>query len=282
MTRYKYAPLWITILLIGVSVSYTSCNKSDRDDDRETLSARDYALAHSLFDDAFRQVHKFAMRDTVLNDTSMTQRKDPCLKKGYISDSVLTFPNELVLNYGDEGKECHDQFTRYGTIYANYTGRHLSKGTTITIQFDGYRRGNYDVTGIVTVKNAGLNADARRMFTMEITDGLVVGPNTNIDFNADFVLAWVDGSSTEDAYEDDVFEVYGYAEGRNSRGSAFTNEITTRYESALNCEWFQKGRSAMTVQNLIPRNLNFETDSACDNLLYSRRNNTFLEVEIPD
>lgn len=262
-----------------------SCTRSDRDEDTETLAARDYALAHHIFDDAFRQVHKYAMGDTILNDTSITQQKwDVCLNRrfSYLSDTLPIFPMFLQLNYADDGKLCNDSAVRYGIIRADFTGKYLNQGTAITITFEGYRNAIYDVEGTVTIINNGINNDGRRYYSFIVEDGLVTSNNVNIEFDGTFQYVWVAGSSTDVEFDDDVFEITeGVTIGRNSRGSSFTNEITTAYTSSLSCPHFTSGRSALEVQNLIPRTLNYGDITDCDNVLISRRNNTYLEVEIP-
>jgi hypothetical protein len=274
----------IMLLCLGFLAMLGSCNKSDRDDDIETLSARDYALAHHIFDDAFRQVHRFAMGDTLLNDTSVKQSLDACLDRRTtsLSDTVAVFPLVLNLNYGDQGTPCYDNGLRYGRITASFSGKYLNKGTIITFSFDGYRKDIYDVSGKLTVVNQGLNNEGRRYYTFIIQEGLITGTNINIQLGGTFSYQWVSGSSTETDFTDDVFEIdSGMVAGRNSRGSSFTNEVTSKYTSDLTCPHFVSGRSYMQVQNLIDRTLNYGVITECDNILISRRNNTYLEVEIP-
>ena len=269
---------------VSIITSLSSCNKSDRDEDVETLAARDYALAHHIFDDAFRQVHRFAMGDTLLNDTGILQSLDDCLDRRttFLSDTVAVFPLTLNLNYGDKGAPCYDNGFRYGKITASFSGKYLNKGTLISFTFQGYKKDIYDVSGQLFVLNKGINSQGQRYYTFIIQDGLITGTNINIEIDGTFNYQWVSGSSTDTDFEDDVFEIdSGMVEGRNSRGSSFTNEITEKYTSDFSCPHFLTGRSAMDVQNLISRTLNYGELNECDNILISRRNNTYLEVEIP-
>lgn len=267
-----------SLILIGIVVS---CNKSDRDEDIETLAARDYALAHHIFDDAFREVHRFAMRDSLLNDTGLIIWFDDCIYRALLDDTVAVFPLNLTLNYSDQGIQCNDGFFRYGIINAEFTGKYLNKGTTVTITFEGYRKDIYDVSGTIHITNLGLNADAKRQYRMTIEEGLITGPNIEIEMAGEFVMVWSDGSSTDSAIDDDVFLISGLCWGENSRGSTFTNEITTRYTNKLGCQWFVSGRSEMNIQNLNTRYLNFGDIDSCDNRLLSRRNNTYFKIDIP-
>jgi hypothetical protein len=283
--RLKHFVFFFISLIVVSSIGISACNKSDRDEDTETLSARDYALAHQIFDDAFRQVHKYAMGDTLLNDTSIKQQKlDICLNRRttFLSDTLAIFPMYLQLNYADKGEPCNDEALRFGIIRADFTGKYLNAGTVITISFDGYQKGLYEVSGTMTVINAGINDDGRRTYTFLINEGLITSNNVNIDLTGSGTYVWVSGSSTDVDFDDDVFEITeGTFFGRNSRGSSFTNEITAAYTSDLTCPLFTAGRSYMEVQNLIPRTLNYGEITSCDDIVTSRRNNTYLEVVIP-
>ncbi|MEX2598009.1 MAG: hypothetical protein WEC59_13875, partial [Salibacteraceae bacterium] len=121
-----------------------------------------------------------------------------------------------------------------------------------------------------------------RYYEVKLKDGLITGTNVNINLSGNYTYVWVSGSSTETDFTDDVFEITeGQFSGRNSRGSSFTNEITGAYISDFSCAHFTEGRAKMEVQNLLPRTLNYGDDGICDNVLISRRNNTYLNVEIP-
>jgi hypothetical protein len=273
---YALAIIALTLIL--------GCNKSDRDEDLETLSASDHALAHHIFDDAFRQVHRFAMADTLLNDTNVKQRLDECLDRRttILSDTVAVFPLTLTLNYADDGIPCYDQGLRYGIIRTVFSGKYLNQGSTYSISFVGYKKDIYDVSGNITIVNMGLNSVGKRYYTFSVEDGLITGVNTNVTFDGSFEYVWTSGSSTETDFDDDVFEIVeGNSYGRNSRGSAFTNEITEALISDFSCAHFTAGRSYMEVQNLTPRTINYGEPTNCDNLLISRRFNTYIEVEIP-
>jgi hypothetical protein len=286
MMRLKTYPLLLAFTLIGMAaLSVQSCRESERDEDTETLSARDYALAHHIFDDAFRQIHRYAMGDTILNDTTIKQQKfDQCINRRYsfLSDTVAVFPIMLQLYYADEGKTCNDSAVRYGVMRANFSGKYLNKGTVTTITFENYKKATYRAEGEVVVTNLGFNEDGRRYYTLEVKEGLITGNNIHIDFDGLFTYVWVAGSTTDIDFDDDVFEITeGFVNGRNSRGSTFSTEITSAYTSDFTCPHFTAGRSSMEVQNLVPRNLNYGEVTECDNLLISRRNNTYLTVEIP-
>lgn len=270
------------LFIIALSVAFFGCQKSERDEDQETLASRDNALAYHIFDDAFRVVHRIAMRDSLLNDTGIVQWYDECIKSVSLSDTVAIFPLYLTVNYSDDTTQCDDGFDRYGLIRASFSGKYLNNGSEVAINFEGYRKDFFDVEGTILVKNQGLNADGRRVFSIRVTDGKITGNNVNIDWDGNHNMVWVAGSSTDGIIDDDIFEISGTATGRNSRGNTFVNEITDPYTSDLSCQWFKSGKSTLDVPNLQLRFVDYGGDgTACNNVFTQQRDNTTLEVTIP-
>lgn len=273
------------IILTGLIALGTACNKSDRDEDREVLSAEENALAHHIYDDAFRQIHRFAMGDTLLNDTNITQQSlDQCFDRRNtgLSDTAAIFPLTLKMDWGEDTTRCFDNEVRYGVIRTVFTGKYLNKGSVYTLNFEGYRKDVYDVEGTLTITNLGLNSQGKREYTFVLEDGHIVGRNKDFTYSGTFVYVWASGSSTETDFTDDIFEVTeGFSTGKNTRGGVFINEITAPYVADFNCAHFIAGRSYMEVENLVPRTNNYGDDNFCDNVLISRRFNTYIDVEIP-
>lgn len=273
---------FIALLLIATSL-LSGCNRSERDTDLETLTARENALAYHIFDDAFREVHRFAMRDSLINDTGINQWFNSCIVKTIVSDTVAVFPLYLTINYGGDGITCDDGFLRYGKLLAAFTGKYLNKGTVVTITFDGYRKDVFDVDGTMTIYNLGLNEDGHMRYSWYVEEGKITGINTNIDWNGTHSKIWIAGRSfdSQGKVDDDIYTIDGYAEGRNSRGNTFTNTVTEPYVADFSCQWFTTGQSTLTIPNLQTRYIKYGESTDCDNLLYERRDQTFIEVDIP-
>lgn len=270
------APLMAAVMLLVAG----GCRKSERDEDLEVLSAKENALAHHIFDDAFREIHRFAMRDSLLNDTGIKQWFDDCIDNTILSDTVAVFPLYLSINYGDKGIVCNDGFKRYGVINAAFSGKYLNKNTEIIIGFDGYRKDIFDVEGVITIQNLGLNEDNKRYYEVVVEDALITGSNVHIDWSGTFIMTWITGTSTQGMVDDDVFHIQGYCGGRNTRGNTFYNTINSDYVSDLGCQWFVSGQSTLEVANLQTRHINYG-DGSCDNVLTEVRDNTTLSIQIP-
>lgn len=277
-------PLRFLTLLFTAIVFFSGCRKSERDNDLETLTARENALAYHVFDDAFREVHRFAMRDSLLNDTGINQWFNSCIAKTTLSDTVAVFPLYLKIDYGTAGDSCDDGFFRFGIIKAAFSGKYLNKGTEVIITFENYRKDVFDVSGTMTIRNLGLNSDGHMTYTWHVEDGLITGTNTNIDWTGVHTKTWIAGRSfdSQGKVDDDIFTIDGYSQGRNTRGNTFTNTITEElYTADLSCQWFTTGTSTLTIPNLQTRYITYGDGTECDNLLYERRDQTFLEVTIP-
>lgn len=286
MTKHYMVSFKLSLLLlVAASLVFSGCRKSDRDEDEETLSARDNALAYHIFDDVWREVHRVAMQDTLLGyyDSNLIRRPNACIQRVTISDTVPVFPLLLNINYSDDGESCNDGFKRYGLIKASFSSRYITPGAQIVIDFEGYRKDDFDVAGLITIDNAGFEDD-QPVYTMRVEEGRITGNNIDIEWEGTHIYRWVQGSATYSAIDDDVFTIEGIASGENSRGVPFVNEIITTYRADLSCQWFTEGRSELTVQNLPIRYINYNNDptsSACNNIIIARRYNTYPEVRIP-
>jgi hypothetical protein len=273
--------IFFVLVISGLMLAFAGCQKSERDEDTETTATRDNALAYHIFDDAFRVVHRFAMRDSLLNDTGIVQWFDDCIVKATLSDTLAIFPLYLSVNYSDDTTLCDDGFNRYGLIRASFSGKYLNQGTQVAISFEGYRKDAFDVSGNILLTNKGLNSDGRRVFSVQVTDGIITGRNIDIEWQGTHDMVWVAGSSTDGIVDDDIFEISGSASGKNSRGNTFVNAITESYSSDLSCQWFKSGRSEVYVPNLQTRLISYGIDGVCDNIFVQSRDNTTMQVEIP-
>lgn len=286
LTRYSLVLNIIASVLFG-------CNDSERDEDVETLTVREMALAYHVVNDAWREVHRVAMRDTLLGSPDSQTIKDyflnSCIDDVSISDTVAVFPLSLVVNYGykdyraDTSLRCDDGFERSGRINATFSGKYLNKGSEVEITFDEYYKDDFKIEGTSRIKNLGLNSNGYMRFTWEIDECRITSINTDFTWEGTHTMTWVAGRSTTDqgVVDDDVFNIDGFSQGRNSRGNTFYNEITSVYRSDFSCQWFTSGRSDLDIPNLEARTVNFGEASKCDNIVVERRNNTYFDVEIP-
>ena len=292
---------WLALVLL--SVFTIGCNDSERDGDIETLTAKEMALAYHIMDDAWREVHRIALQDTLVGSPdSLTIDNfglNTCVEQLSISNTVAVFPLTMSINYGfkdylklKDSLEtnvffcfvlCDDGFERSGFIYASFTGKYLNEGSEIEITFDDYSKDGFTVEGTSKLTNLGMNSNGFMRFLWKVEDCRITSTNTDFTWEGTHTNIWVAGRSTTDqgSVDDDVVLITGISQGRNSRGNTFVNEITSSYTSDLSCQWFTAGSSALDIPNLESRSINFGDKTECDNILIERRNNTYFDVEIP-
>ncbi|MEZ4720540.1 MAG: hypothetical protein R2813_01525 [Flavobacteriales bacterium] len=258
------------------------CNNSERDDDVETLSARESALAFHIFDDILREVHRAAISDPFINESGVKPDIRSCVESTSTTDSTLGFPATLTIHYGANASTCDDDLLRQGTIRAKFSGKYLNDGTKVKITLTNFKKDNYLTEGSITLTSLGLTSENTWRFFWEVEDGNITSNNTNIQWNCSHQRWWITGQSTFDSVDDDIFMTQGTSSGRNSRGNTFNIEITSAYVSDFSCPWVTEGKGSLTIPNLASRGINYDTDNmSCDNMLYERRNNTYFKVEIP-
>ncbi len=269
-------------LLIGlIVIGFGACRDSERDLDDETESSRDFATMQNLLNDAFKQVHRVALYDSVLNDTGIVQLIDTnCLDTFYTTTGLNQFPTTLVLNYGTGyGPACLDGRYRKGEIRARFTSKYTNPNAIITFTFDNYWVDLYKLDGTMVMTGLG-NGN----YTVSVTDGSVFWTPSVLEFtvtyDGSYTLEREDGTATLDP-EDDIFRISsGVGSGVNSRGNTYTANVTDPLRVALSCSWMIDGGVRLKPSNLQTRDLDFGS-GACDSRLMITINNREFEATIP-
>lgn len=271
----------ILLCTLSVFLLSASCTRSERDEDIETLSARELALGYHIIDDAIMEVHKASLSNTALCNQAGSSALNSCLQSASLNENG-SFPKTLVLDYGQENNTCDDGQMRYGIIRARFTDKYLESGSEITITFQDFQKGGFELSGTVSLTCMGRNSDGTYRIYWSVEDANVTGINTDFSWEGAHTRYWTLGDNGDGDWSDDGFRIDGFSTGRNSRGNTWTNEITRDYLSDMSCNWITDGRSSLSIPNLELRTLNFGENDSCNNVLIERRNNTYFEVTIPD
>jgi len=277
LAHYVVAVLVLLVLVVA------GCRDSDRDKDTETAAAHDNGLAELLYKDVFTQIHTIAIMDSLLNDTGLFVRYDPCIKRVWFSDTMPIFPIDVIIDYGDDAGFCKDGRNRKGRILATFTGKYKTPGTNVTITFENYTMDDFQVEGTQTLSVNGFNESGKRLYTMSVDEGVITGLNIDIDWQSTKNMEWSGGASTEDDITDDQFLVTNIiTSGRNTKGNTFTasSKGASVMVWALDCSWITSGIQEMFVPNLSARIIDYGTGS-CDNVVIATRDATDLEVKLP-
>ena len=185
---FRALALVVTVGFLAVS----GCRDSHRDKDTETVASHDNALAEVLLYDMYKQVHKVAALDSVLNnDTMDVWNLDVCLDSAILSDTLPIFPIDVVLYFGAQARECSDGRTRSGRLEATFSGKLKNKFTKITVKPVGYFVDDIRVKGEFVFENLGFTESGHRQYTCQVKDGSLSGDNVEVSWEAVNGWQWV-------------------------------------------------------------------------------------------
>lgn len=268
MKTTKRIALIAFILLIGFA--YTGCRKNDRDNDKDTTSARDNFFAENAFAGIFKSIGEYA-------DSSALIRVGCAI---YTVDSIGTtsWPKTLTINFGTTNCMCADGNLRRGIITASFTGRYRDSLTVITISTSNYyHNNNFVQAGTHTITNNGRNASGNLSYTINVQNASVITSSGTISWNSYRTREWIAGESTAANPMDDVYSITGTANGTAVNANTFTVTIDNPLIVALNCPYIQKGKLTLTPTSLSPRIIDFG-GGACDNNATVTINGVVYEV----
>lgn len=245
-------------LTLFITFAYSGCKKNDREDDKETTSSRDNAIAENAFAGVFKSIGEFT-------DSTSLLRISSCAS--YTVDSVGTtsWPKTLTINFGSTNCMGSDGNLRRGTIIASFTGRYRDSLTVISISLIGYYHNNNLVqVGTHTITNNGHNAAGNLSYSINVQNASITNSNGTIAWNSTRTREWIAGESTTTNPSDDVYSITGSATGTGVNGNTFNVTINSPLIVALNCPYIEQGILALSPQNLSTRYVDFG-NGACDN-----------------
>ncbi len=245
------------VLIASIGLVYTACRKNDRDNDKDTTSARDNFAAENAFAGIFKSVGEYA-------DSSALIRAACAV---YTVDSVGTssWPKTLTIDFGTSNCMCADGNLRRGKIIASFTGRYRDSLTVITIStVNYYHNNNFVQAGTHTITNNGHNASGNLSYTINVQSASVITSNGTVSWNSYRTREWIAGESTLNNPMDDVYSIIGTGNGTAVNGNTFSLTITDPLIVALNCPYIKQGKLTLSPPNLSDRIIDFGT-GGCDN-----------------
>lgn len=255
--------LLITILATGFV--FSSCRKSDRDNDTETTSSTDNAIAETAFSDVFNIVQSIS--DTTPGMTFIKYNNAQAFSSCPVVNITpaypdLSFPKTMIIDYGSGCTDLNG-VNRKGIINAIFTGKLKTPGSSVNITFSNYYLNGRKITGAKSVANNGYNSDSNLVFIINVKNASISGSEGTISWSSKRQRIWTAGDTTQ-SKTDDVFLITGTAQGTGSKGTPFDIEITDALEVKGNCNYITKGKFTLTPEHFAPRYFDFGTGS-CDN-----------------
>jgi hypothetical protein len=242
-----------------------SCRDNERDNDTNTFTATESALAEQLLSEIIRIVHPFSVADSLFLDSNFrTSLPTLCPSQTIkMSTNDGIFPMVLDLNFGkNPGDICGDGSFKNGKIKATYTSPFNQQRSLLTIQLDSLILGKNLILGSIKLRHSIL-ADSSKL-TYEVLDLKIQNDTLKFTYNASRNLLWHKGLMLRVATDDHMW-VSGKSSGRSTKGSSFENEIEKALYFTHNCNYFTEGNFKHRVGNLTTRNVQVQGGNACDN-----------------
>lgn len=260
----------VSILSLATGVIVLTGCKKDSDDgddtptDNETTTAIDNGVAEASFNDvsnvADESYDRTAAGSTVSASNQGTIGNASCAT---ITIDTVANPHVLEINFGTSNCLCQDGNYRRGIIHVEWTGGHYREaGHQHTITLLNYYMNDNHIEGTKTVTNNGPNANGHLSFSINVTGGKVTyaanqGGGT-ATWNSSRTRVWVEGENTL-LWNDDVYEIYGTANGINRNGSSYSINVnqSNPLRKEIGFRHFTKGVLELTPSGKATRSIDY-------------------------
>ena len=268
----------LSVLTVATGLILGSCRKSDRDEDTETTSSKDNALAESAFNDVFKQLNDAAADNADVNRVPEDAQVMASCGTVTVTPALpnTSFPKTLTIDFGNTNVTCSDGHARRGKIIATFSGKYRDSATVITISLNNFYLDNYAVQGTKTITNKGRNTSSNLYYSISVQNASVTSPqNKTVSWQSTREREWIAGESTPLDLTDDVYLITGSANGTGTSGNTFTVSITQALRVQLNCRWITSGKMTLQPQNLAARYIDYGSGGCDDQATVTINGNTY-------
>lgn len=253
----------LILILIGVILINTSCNKDEEViNDETTVSSAD-AIAESLFDDVTiiaDQAYSYISSEKKNTSTTISD----C---AIITIDLTSTPKTMTIDFGNTNCLCNDGRYRQGIINVSFTGNYREQGTIITYSFDNYFVNNNEIDGTKIVTNMGNNNENNTYYTVDVQGFIHLSNNAGtITWNSSTIREWIEGFETTLNLSDDIFLITGSANGIRPSGQTWEREIIDPLRIEIGCRWIVSGTMEITPENESTVVVDWGIDGECDNI----------------
>src|SRR3569832_1710225 len=235
----------VTLLLLALFLTYTSCKKKSIDDigttppEYDTQSMQDNALAENTWSDKGAMSDEAATQDSLSSyrpENSSSLLASSC---AHVTIDTSITPHVATIDFQSSWCLCSDGRYRKGKFTISWTGPYRAQGTVITItatDADNYYVSYYNnmilfikVVGTRTVTNNGLNANNNPTFRVLVSSNFTNAGQSVMTWTSDRIREWVNGDSTL-AWNDDKYSITDNnvsSSGTSFEGKNYTVSITS-------------------------------------------------------
>lgn len=277
MKKKLFFSLLLSTLCVG-SI-FVSCKKDKQEDlEYDTQTSQDNALAEGIFNDV-NNIDQQAVDNGSGGLSTYRSGENhegagilsTCAQVSVTPDSTGT-GGTLTVDFGSTNCLCYDLRYRRGVINVHYSGLYRDSGTVITTTFTDYYVGfapayMFHVEGTKTVTNEGHNSAGHLVYSISVNGQITNYNNEVMTWTSNRQREWTEGENTTgwSGWLDDVYVITGSANGTNFEGNAYTANITSGLEVALDCRWIRKGIFELTPAGKPTRTLDYG-NGGCDSL----------------
>ncbi len=277
-----------SILILGLSLSLlvSSCRKKEKEEDKDTGSAAENALATSI-DNDMNNIADEAGRNKSISSYRTSENYAllaPCASLTF-DTLVGSNADSITINFGTTNCLCNDGRYRKGALLIVYKGKYKDSLNTITITPNNYFVNDNKVSGSKTMKNLGHNAQGHLVYDINANISILKANNGGtIQWQATRKREWLSGENTL-IWADDKYAITGSANGSNANGRSFSSVITTNKplirDMSLGCrKHFISGEIQHTPNGKPTRYIDFG-NGACDDQATVTINDKTYTITLP-
>lgn len=234
--------------------------------------------------DAFLETTSYFMNVVTRVDEAM--RNEDLQNNGSttIDGASVTLANDsITVDFGSSNIICNDGKARRGKITGSITGDYFTQAGSINLNLTGYHVEDTLITGDINLTNTGQTAN--NWVISLFSNNFAIG--STYDYNANLSMEWESGFTTTDSIEDDIFEIYGMADGNDL---ADTISFSTTFTQNMR---FERACQYVVTEGIVDVSLtagtsevasivvDFKDEDGCNNVVFLNANCDGTEVSFP-
>ena len=263
---------WLVLFIFIVN----SCRKDNEADNTDVIHVQLNNTGEIISNDVYKLFlySMMSAEDSIFhpNDSLNFRFNEPCLVMQIVPYDTITWPKTITLDFPTNNCIGYDGLIRSGQLIITATGSLYSLNSVFTIALQNYSVNTISVSGIKKLSVNNITAGKPVAFTDSCF--FQVGTlTTNYSWQAQHILQWILGSSTEDNLSDDLF-IYS---GTSASGS-FNGLITDALQFGNYCFWIGSGKIEISPESLSKRQVTYP--DSCLNQADVLINNQTLRIDL--
>ncbi len=221
----------------------------DKDDEKADLKiSKQFIKAESFFNNVISEVfHNIFLAYEVLRNESNGDNfftGPQCATTSIFPFDTLTWPKEMLIDYGDTNCFGTDKRYRRGGVKIEFTHFLPDSLFKAIISFDNFFINDNKVIGTIALERKGNSLEGQPLFDVKFKEMTLIMAEGTLSYKAERLLKWVEGFR-EDLYEAENFRFEMSADkavvGQSAKGRPFEAVILVPLQYNNTCAWIKKG-----------------------------------------